>query len=75
MSVNSLTKEMRFVASKFLSDGSKLEKIQSFSEGGISSGFFRNGVRVADIIERLNLSYDQNDQDWLSLKPEGANRF
>ena len=58
------------VNTKFQSDGSKLQKIESFSYKGLSSGFYKDGVRLEDINERLNLTHD--DQDWLSLRPSGA---
>ena len=71
VSVNKLTKEMLLVNTKFQSDGSKLQKIESFSRTGVNSGFFLDGVRVGDISERLNLTHD--DQDWLLLRPSGKN--
>ena len=70
VSVNKYTKEMRLVNTKFQSDGSKLQKIESFTLTGVSRGFYKDGVRVGDITERLNLT--NSDQDWLSLRPSGA---
>ena len=61
---------MRLVNTKFQSDGSKLQKIESFTAAGVTSGLYKDGVRVGDITKRLNLTYD--DQDWLSLRPSGA---
>ena len=61
---------MRLVNTKFQSDGTKLQKIESFSPTGVNSGFYLDGVRVGDISERLNLTHD--DQDWLSLRPSGV---
>ena len=61
---------MRLVNTKFQSDGSKLQKIESFTPTGVSRGFYKDGVRVGDITERLNLT--NSDQDWLSLSPSGA---
>ena len=60
---------MRLVNTKFQSDGSKLQKIESFTPTGVSSGFYLDGVRVGDINERFNLTHDE--QDWLSLRPKG----
>ena len=58
---------------KFQSDGSKLEKIESFTSEGVNSGLYLDGVRVGDINKRLNLTHD--NQDWLSLRPSGARYF
>jgi hypothetical protein len=70
VSVNKKTDEMRLVNTKFQSDGSKLQKIKSYTPAGVNSGLYRDGVRVGAINERLNLTFD--DQDWLSLMPSGA---
>ncbi len=70
VSVNILTKEMRLVHTKLQSDGSKLQKIESFTSEGVNSGLYLDGVRVSDINKRFNLTHD--DQDWLSLRPSGA---
>ena len=69
VSINKKTKEMRLVNTKFQSDGSKLQKIESFTSAGVSSGLYLDGVRVGDINERFNLTHDE--QDWLSLRPNG----
>ncbi len=69
VSINKKTKEMRLANTKFQSDGSKLQKIESFTSEGVKSGLYLNGVRVGDISERLNLTHDE--QDWLSLRPTG----
>ncbi len=69
VSVNIETKEMMLVNTKFQSDGSKLQKIESFTTTGVRSGLYLNGVRLGDISERLNLTH--NEQDWLSLRPTG----
>ena len=63
---------MKKVKTKFQSDGSKLEKIERFTVSGYESGFYQNGVRIADIDQRLDLN--QDEQDWLALKPKG-NRY
>ncbi len=68
VSVNKKTKEMRLVNTKHQSDGSKLQKIQSFTSAGASSGLYRDGVRVGKIIRRLNL----DDQNFFSLRPSSA---
>ena len=73
VSVNWVTKEMKLVKTKFQSDGSKLQKIESFSVSGCESGFYKDGVKVDDIIERFNL--ESEEQDWLSLKPQGAHYY
>jgi len=52
-----------------LAGGSKIQKIESFTLTGITSGLYQDGVRVGDIFERLNLTHDE--QDWLSLRPSG----
>ena len=44
--------------------------MESFSSKGVSRGLYKDGVRVGDINERLNLTHDE--QDWLSLRPSGA---
>ena len=69
VSVNRQTKEMKLVNTKFKSDGSKLQKIESFTPAGFTSGLYQDGVRVGGITERLNLTHDE--QDWLSLRPTG----
>ena len=69
VSVNKETKEMRLVNTKFQSDGSKLQKIESFTPAGVTSGLYLDGVRVGDINERFNLIHDE--QHWLSLRPTG----
>ena len=56
VSVNKQTKEMRLVNTKFQSDGSKLQKIESFTPTGVTSGLYQDGVRVGDINKRLNLN-------------------
>ena len=61
------------VNTKLKSDGTKLQKVESFSSAGLSTGFYMDGVRVGDITERLNLT--NSDQDWLSLRPSGARYF
>ena len=61
---------MKLVNTKFQSDGSKLQKIESFTASGQTSGFYTNDVKVDDIIERFNL--DLKEQDWLSLRPQGG---
>jgi hypothetical protein len=73
VSVNKQTKEMRLVNTKFQSDGSKLQKIESFTPAGVTSGLYQDGVRVGDITERLNLTHD--NQDWLSLRPSDAKYY
>ena len=70
ISVNRLTKEMKLVNTKFQSDGSNLQKIESFTASEHTSGFYKNGVKVNDIIERFNLNFEE--QDWLSLRPQGG---
>ena len=60
---------MRLVNTKFQSDGSKIQKIESFTSAGVSSGLYIDGLRVGDINERFNLTHDE--QDWLSLRPTG----
>ena len=64
---------MRLVNTKFQSDGSKLEKIESFTSEGVNSGLYLDGVRVGDINKRLNLTH--YNKDWLSLRPSGARYF
>ena len=59
VSINRFTKEMMLVNTKFQSDGSKLQKIESFTSAGVSSGLYLDGVRVCDIIERFNLTHDE----------------
>ncbi len=61
------------VNTKFQSDGSKLQKIESFTPTSVSSGLYKDGERVGDINERLNLTHDNHD--WLSLRPSGARYF
>ena len=73
VSVNKKTKEMLLVNTKVQSDGSKLQKIESFTPKGVSSGLYQDGVRVGDINKRFNLTHD--NQDWLSLRPSGAQYF
>ena len=69
VSVKKETQEMRLINSKFLSDGSILQKIESFTPEGVERGLYKDGVRVGDISARLNLTHDE--QDWLSLRPTG----
>ena len=69
VSVNWDTEVMTLVNTKFQSDGSKIQKIESFTRAGVSSGLYLDGVRVGDINERFNLTHDE--QDWLSLRPLG----
>ena len=61
VSVNRLTKEMKLVNTKIQSDGSKLQKVESFTASGRTSGFYIDGVRVDDTIERFNLISDDQD--------------
>ncbi len=68
VSVNLITNQMKLVKTKFQSDGSKLQKIEIYGIFENESGFYIDGVRVDDIIERFNLE----EQDWLSLKPQGG---
>jgi hypothetical protein len=70
VSVNPETKQMKLVNTKFQSDGSKLQKIESFTDDGYESGFYNNDVKVDAIIERFNLNLEE--QDWLSLRPQGG---
>ena len=89
VSIDRSTKEMQLFYSKILADGTKLEKIEIFSQkveskfkafiGSIfgrkklEAGFYRNGVKVAEVCQRLNAPND--GQDWLSLKPNHQNYF
>ena len=68
VSVNRQTKEMKLVYTKFQSDGTKLQKIESFTAFYHTSCFCKNGVKVDNIIERFDLNSES--QDWLSLKPQ-----
>ena len=64
---------MKLVNTKFQSDGSKLQKIESFTASEQTSGFYKNDVKVDDIIERFNLNLEE--QDWLSLRPQGSRYY
>ena len=70
ISVNRVTKEMKLVNTKFQSDGSKLQKIESFTALKHTSGLYKNDVRVEYIIERFNLNLEE--QDWFSMRPQGG---
>ena len=61
---------MKLVNTKFQSDGSKLQKIESFTPKDVSSGLYQDGVRVSDMNERFNLIHEE--QDWLSMRPSSA---
>ena len=70
VSVNRQGERMKLVNTKFQSDGSKLQKIESFTASEHKSGFYKDGVKVDAIIERFNLNLEE--QDWLSLRPQGG---
>ena len=59
VSLNKETKEMKLVNTKLQSDGSKLQKIESFTNAGVTSGRYKDGVKVGEINERLNLTHDE----------------
>jgi hypothetical protein len=42
-----------------------LEKIERFTGASVEGGFFKNKVKVAEIIQRLNFA--REGEDWLSM--------
>ena len=48
--------------------GTRLKKVDKATADGVESGFFKDDENQAPIIERLNLS--QNQENWFSLKIE-----
>ena len=73
VSVNKKTKEMILSKITHENDGTKKEKIEYFSEQGVKSDFYQNGVRVGDINKRLNCL--KANEDWLSLRPNENGYF
>jgi hypothetical protein len=61
---------MRLAETKLLADCKSLQKIESFTSDGVHSGFFKDGVRISDTIQRLNLGL--NDLSWFSFRPIAA---
>jgi hypothetical protein len=61
---------MRLAETKLLVDGTIFQKIESFTSDGVQSGFFKDGVRISDIIQRLN--FGLNDLSWFSFRPIAA---
>ena len=60
MSVDKVLKELLIVYRKHLKDGTVLQKLSSFTIDGRGGGFYRNGVIVADLVQRLTL-FHQSD--------------
>jgi hypothetical protein len=67
VSANKRTGELKLVNKRIMEDGSTVQKIESFTFEEVQNGFFINGVKMADVIKRLNFGLDESD--WLSMRP------
>jgi hypothetical protein len=67
VSLNEAERLLKLSDQKCLTDGSVLEKIESFSEQGLERYILKNGQKIGAIITRLNRGND--DQNWLSMQP------
>ena len=67
MSVLIEGKKLRLINVERQPDGVLLYKIEDFTEKEIERGFYRNGVKVAEILDRFNFA--ASGKDWLSMRP------
>ena len=68
VSVNRVAKLLKLTNQKSLSDVSVLKKIERFSKQGAERDFFKDGLKIAKIIPRLNQWNDA--KNWLSMRPD-----
>ena len=65
MSANREEMKLRIINKKLMPDGALLEKIETIDQYGIERSFSVNGVKVAEILERMN--FKKGESEWLSL--------
>jgi hypothetical protein len=67
VSVNETEKLLTLTNRKCLADGTVLEKIEQFSDEGVTRDFYKDGQKIESIIPRLNRV--NAAQNWLSIHP------